>query len=207
MHAATLMTSRRGPAVRGFTLIELMVVLAIAAIVTMVGLPNMVDFIAEQRVRTVASDMVSEIAFSRAKAIELTRRVVMERIGGSGWDLGWRTYVDVDGDGGYTAGTDTLLKVFDGFGTGAATATGRLYICGFPASEFGTRIVFRPDGRILRANNATTVNDGIWVIDPMGNNDFCDNKTRALYFDLSGRISSKVVKSGSTSCPGVPPPC
>ena len=49
--------------------------------------------------------------------------------------------------------------------------------------------------------------DGIWVIDPMGNNNFCDNKTRALYFDLSGRISSKVVKSGSTSCPGVPPPC
>mgnify|MGYP003338479408 FL=1 len=67
--------------------------------------------------------------------------------------------------------------------------------------------MFRPDGRILRANNATTVNDGIWVIDPMGNNNFCDNKTRALYFDLSGRISSKVVKSGLTSCPGVPPPC
>ena len=42
-----------------------------------------INFIAEQRVRTVASDMVSEIAFSRAKAIELTRRVVMERIGGN----------------------------------------------------------------------------------------------------------------------------
>jgi len=201
------MPARRIAVMRGFTLIELMVVLAIAAIVTMVGLPNMVDFIAEQRLRTVASDMVSEIAFSRAKAIELSRRVVMQRIGGSGWDLGWRTYVDVDGDGGFTAGTDTLLKEFNGFGTGAAANNGRLYVCGFPAAEFGTRIVFRPDGRILRANNATTVNDGIWVIDPMGNNDFCDNKTRALYFDLSGRVSSKVVTSGSASCKGIPPPC
>lgn len=207
MHAATLMPARRLAAMRGFTLIELMVVLAIAAIVTMVGLPNMVDFIAEQRVRTVSSDMVSEIAFSRAKAIELSRRVVMERIGGSGWDLGWRTYVDVDADGGYTAGTDTLLKEFNGFGTGTSTSTGRLYVCGFPAAEFGTRIVFRPDGRILRANNATSTNDGIWVIDPMGNNDFCDNKTRALYFDLSGRVSSKVVTSGSASCKGIAPPC
>ena len=70
------------PASAGFTLIELMVVLTIVAILTVIGLPSLTDFVAEQRVRTVASDLVSEIVFARVKAVELSRRVIMEQLPG-----------------------------------------------------------------------------------------------------------------------------
>lgn len=207
MPPATLITGALPrAAARGFTLIELMMVLVIVAILIAVALPNMTDFVAEQRVRTVASDMASEIAFARAKAVELSQRVVIERIGATGWDQGWRTYVDVDSSGGFGAG-DTLIKEFNGFGTGVGTTTGRLYICGLPAVDFGSRFVFRPDGRVVRSNAATAATDGIYVIDPMGDTDPCNNKTRAILFDLSGRVHSRLLTSGSASCKGIAPPC
>jgi prepilin-type N-terminal cleavage/methylation domain-containing protein len=192
-------------AMRGFTLIELMIALTIVAILAVVGLPSLSDFVAEQRVRTSASDLVSEIAFARAKAIESSRRVIMERLGVN-WDQGWRTYIDVNNNATYEAGTDIEIKRFDGFGTGAASASGRLYSCS-PVADFATNIIFRPDGRVVRSTTATTAADGIYIIDPMGDTDICNNKTRGVLFDLSGRVNSRLITSGTSSCRGVAPPC
>src|SRR6185369_12050703 len=104
------------------------------------------------------SNIVAEIAFARAKAIESSRRVIMEQTGAN-WNNGWRTYADVDADGKYQAGTDTEIKVFEGF------APGNLYTCSTVA-DFKTQIVFRPDGRVVRTGKVDP-NDGIYVVDLM----------------------------------------
>ena len=63
MHAHPLTLTGRPCGVKhGFTLLELMIVLLIVAIMTTIALPPMTEFVADQRVRTTASDMVSEIA-------------------------------------------------------------------------------------------------------------------------------------------------
>jgi Tfp pilus assembly protein FimT len=182
-----------------------MIVLTIVAILVAVGLPNMTDFVAEQRVRTTASDIASEIMFARVKAIEMSRRVIMEKLA-VGWDQGWRIYVDVNNSGGYEAGVDIELKQFNGFGTGVASTTGRLYTCSM-TGDFANHIIFRPDGRVVRSATATAATDGIYVIDPMGNTDVCDNKIRAVLFDMNGRVNTRIITSGSSSCKGVSPPC
>ena len=45
---------------RGFTLVELMIVVTIAGILMLVGAPALSDFVADQRVRTVTAGIVPE---------------------------------------------------------------------------------------------------------------------------------------------------
>ena len=162
--------------------------MAITAILVTIGVPEMTEFIADQRVRTATSDIHSEIAFARAKAIETSRRVYMEKLGAS-WSNGWRIYADLNNNNAYDAGEE--LKQFNGF------APGRMYTCSTVA-DFAKDIIFRPDGRVVRAT-ASTANDGIYVIDPMGGVQ-AKTKIRALLFGLTGRVT--VVKLNGTV-----PPC
>ncbi len=204
MYADSVTTATwRRAAARGFTLIELMIVLAIVATLIAIGLPNMADFVAEQRVRSVTSDIASQIAYARAKSVELGRRVYIQRLGAD-WNSGWRIFADLNNNLTYDAGEE--LQQFNGFGTGTGSATGRLYVCSTVA-DFATNVIFRPDGRVVRSGTATTAADGIYVVDPMGDTDPCNNKTRAVLFDLSGRVNSRIITSGSASCKGVTPPC
>ena len=103
--------SRR--AIRGFTIIEIMVVVTIIALLLTVGVPPMAEFVADQRVRTVTSDIVSELTLAREKSIEMSRRVYIQKLGVT-WNNGWRLYVDMNDNSSYDAGLDQEIKRFDG---------------------------------------------------------------------------------------------
>ena len=189
-------------ATRGFTLIELMIVLLIAAILIAVGAPALGEFMADQGVRTTASDVVGDIAFARAKAIESSRRVNLEKTGVL-WREGWRIYIDQDNDRSFSAG-DTELKRFDGF-----SATARIYVCSTTA-DFADRLIFRPDGRIVRDTLPVLPADGIYVVDTMGDGNNCNNKIRGLLFGASGRVTTSVIRRTSAiapPCVELAPPC
>ena len=181
---------------RGFTLIELIIVMLIAGVLTAIGVPMMKDFVADQRVRTTTSDIAAEIAFARVSAIETSRRVYIERTGAL-WKDGWRTYVDLNANGSYDAGEE--IKLFQGF------SSSRMYVCSTVA-DFATNIIFRPDGRVVRTS-AAAVDDGLYVVDTLGDADNCNNKIRGLLFGTTGRVTVQVIKSDTASCPGVAPPC
>lgn len=189
MHALVACTICRHRPSRGFTMIELMTVLVIAAIVVTLGAPALGEFMADQRVRTVASDIMAEIAFARAKALEESRRVFFERTGTT-WAGGWRIYVDRNNNSAYDAGEE--LKVFDGF------PAGNMYLCS-GVGEFATTVIFRPDGRVVRTS-APGANDGIFVVDTLGDAVLANNKIRGVLFGVSGRAT--VVRMN-----GVAPPC
>jgi prepilin-type N-terminal cleavage/methylation domain-containing protein len=175
---------------RGFTLIELMIVLVIAAVLLMIGTPMLSEFVADQRVRTVSSDIMADIAFARAKALENSRRVYLERTGAT-WTGGWHIFVDVNNDTVFNAG-DEELKVFSGFPAGTT-----LSVCSNVA-EFANTIIFRPDGRIVR-NTAVTQTDGLYVIDTLGDAAVANDKIRGILFGGLGRAT--VVKMNGLALP------
>ena len=193
MHAfVTPAMPRRRPAY-GFTLIELMIVVAIAAILVTIGAPALGEFMADQRVRTTASDIAADFAFARVKAIENSRRAYIQKTSAL-WKNGWRVYVDqsTPPDDIYQAGVDQELKVFNGFPLGS------MYVCSTVA-DFALNVIFRPDGRVVRTIPAVA-NDGIYVVDTMNDAVVANNKIRGLLFGTSGRVT--VVKMN-----GVAPPC
>jgi type IV fimbrial biogenesis protein FimT len=72
----------------GFTLVEMIVAVAIVAILLAVGIPSMRDLINSQRVRAAASGLYSDLTYARAEAIKRNAQVQVVR-GASSWSDGW----------------------------------------------------------------------------------------------------------------------
>lgn len=95
---------------RGVTLIELMVTLAVAAILLTVAAPDWRRMVAQHQLRAVVSDLYHDIALARSQAIARNTRVMLVPVEEASWDAGWTVMVDHDGDRRPGAG-DELLSV------------------------------------------------------------------------------------------------
>lgn len=63
------MTAKRMTAALGFTLIELMVVMAVAAILATLAAPSFTDQFARRRIEGVATDLSADLHFARSQAV------------------------------------------------------------------------------------------------------------------------------------------
>jgi type IV fimbrial biogenesis protein FimT len=82
-----------GPAARarGFTLPELMAVVAIAAILAGIGVPSFVSLTANIRARGAESDLYAALSLARSEAIKRNAQVTLQPASG-GWQAGWDTF-------------------------------------------------------------------------------------------------------------------
>lgn len=94
---------------RGVSLIELLTAMAIVGILSVIAFPAFIRMVADQRVRTAASDLMADLAYSRAEAIKRSSRVGLSRVGNE-WKDGWQVFVDANRDGVQDA-TEAVLKV------------------------------------------------------------------------------------------------
>ncbi|MGV8900583.1 MAG: GspH/FimT family pseudopilin [Burkholderiaceae bacterium] len=82
-------------ALKGFSLVELMVVLSIAAILMSIAVPSFRTLIQNQRMTTNVNDFFAAINLTRSEALERGVRVDMAAAGdGSNWSNGWIVFVD-----------------------------------------------------------------------------------------------------------------
>ena len=80
----------------GFTLIELMVTIAIAAIFAALAFPSFRDFIAGQRVKTASYDVSYMLTGARSEALKRNLNVIVAPETG-GWQNGWIIKAGVGG--------------------------------------------------------------------------------------------------------------
>jgi len=93
----------------GFTLIELMVTIAIGAILMVVAVPGFQSFQRSSAVFSAASSFASALNTARAEAIKEGRPVIVRPATGTNWTTGWIAFVDVNGDGTYAASDGDIL--------------------------------------------------------------------------------------------------
>ncbi|OGA71439.1 MAG: hypothetical protein A3G27_17370 [Betaproteobacteria bacterium RIFCSPLOWO2_12_FULL_66_14] len=73
---------------KGFTLIEVMMAVAIAAILVSLAAPSFVRMLADQRVKAAATDLYTAMSVTRSEAIKHNRNVTLQPKSG-GWANGW----------------------------------------------------------------------------------------------------------------------
>ena len=73
---------------RGYTLVELMITIAIAVILTMLAIPNMGSMLHGQQVKSASRDLVSTVEFARSEAIK-RNSLVNVSAQAAGWSAGW----------------------------------------------------------------------------------------------------------------------
>jgi type IV fimbrial biogenesis protein FimT len=168
----------------GFTLIELIVTIAIAATLMVVAVPSFIEF---QR-NALLSDAVSNFvaAANTAKANAMKRGMntyLVPNVTATGWRSGWLVYTDTNWNAGYDAGTDELVLTHEAIGaevtiatpTASSLASGYLMFngSGYPrltSGGFG-------GGTIVMSNT---------------------NRSTSIIINSAGRIRS--CKTGSTDC-------
>ncbi|NUU04559.1 GspH/FimT family pseudopilin [Herbaspirillum robiniae] len=75
---------------RGFTLVEMMVVLLIAGIVLAAGVPALQDFAAEQQLISAGNAFFHSASLTRSEAIRRGRPASMSPNDGHDWSSGWK---------------------------------------------------------------------------------------------------------------------
>ncbi|HJR58116.1 MAG TPA: GspH/FimT family pseudopilin [Vicinamibacterales bacterium] len=105
---------------RGFTLLELMVVLAIAGVLAAIAIPAMGNFMRNSRVTSAANDVMAALHFTRSEAIKRRRPVTLctstnaqaanPTCANSPLLTGWIAFVDLNQSGGVDAGEAVLLQ-------------------------------------------------------------------------------------------------
>jgi type IV fimbrial biogenesis protein FimT len=93
----------------GFTLIELMVTITIAAILLMVAAPSFVAFKRNSELTSISNSLVAAMNAARGEAMKRGARAMVTPLTGGDWSTGWTVFVDVDRDGVYTASSDITV--------------------------------------------------------------------------------------------------
>lgn len=145
----------------GFTIIELMMTLVVAAIILALAAPSFRDFIANNRLTTTTNSFITAISFARSEAVKRTNNVRVVAVSPSSaneWGGGWQV-VDNGGnvlrvfqsDASVVTMDDTndiTTLTFDSRGFLASLAAGTsISICDNRDGETGRRITISATGR------------------------------------------------------------
>lgn len=122
----------RTAAQRGFTLIELMLVIIVMAILVGIGAPSFRDLVLSTRIKNAASDIYGALVLARSEAIKRGTNVTITPVSSS-WINGWAVAVTV-------SGTTTTLRNQD--------AIANLKIDCPAGTTCADTITFRRDGRL-----------------------------------------------------------
>jgi type IV fimbrial biogenesis protein FimT len=164
-----MLTSR--PRSRGFTLIELMVGLALLAFVLMLGVPAFGSFLQNQKLRDAGTSTLATIQFARAEAIRLNSNVEF-LMTDTEPDIGNFSALAESTTGRnflvrgnvYNPGTGTMdLKMLEGKGAQEGSGTTAGATTGVALAATSGRVVFTPLGGTTLAADET-----IQITNPSG---------------------------------------
>ena len=192
----------------GFTLIELIITLVVAAILFAIAIPNMRTFIQNGRLSSQANDFVTDLTYARSEAIKRgvnvgvcvsTSGTACPALASPSWETGRLIFVDSNNDNAWNGTPPDVPLRFRDFLGGANTQRAYLSVSGVPLTG---PLIFNSQGFLVWAGgtkfDATTVGAPITF-------NLCDtrgvSRGRAITLTWTGTVRVMPSTTPPASCP------
>ena len=178
----------------GFSMIELLVVLALAAVLLAIALPNMQTLIMQQRLRVSVNDLFAAIDLTRSEAIGRGSRVELAPADplGISWSQGWVVFVDRNANQRPDPGDEVIFSH-------GPVADGITMASVFSSGHGPTYIAYNGAGRSCSATSTLAARWGTVSL-------FQGKNTRRIKINMLGRVRVCDPLQQAQTCGGVPEP-
>ena len=139
----------------GFSLVELIVTVAIAAIVVSVGIPSLQSSMRDNRQSTAVNELSSALQMARSSAISRRERVTVCKspdglncVAANDWTQGWIVFADPNNPN-VRDNAEEILHVH-------SAVRGNVTIAGDPNNDVENLIAFQPQGMLASAPGTIT---------------------------------------------------
>ncbi|MCK5617073.1 GspH/FimT family pseudopilin [Candidatus Pacearchaeota archaeon] len=172
--------------IQGFTLIELIVTLAVVSILLLTGIPMLNQMTTNNRLVTQINNIAGSLALARSESIKRGSSITLcgstdgAACDTANWESGWIIFADVNNNATLESATDTMLKIVTKFSGGSTLRLSR--------SDSTSVIRYKSDGGLRDIDSSIT------GISNRGTFTLCDNnlsttKARAININPIGRVS------------------
>lgn len=168
---------------RGFTLIELMVTIAIGTLLMMVAVPSFVQFQRNAQLSETVSSFITAANTARANAMKQGLNTYLTPNTGTSWSSGWMVYADSNWNQTYDAGTDEVVLRREAISTEVSITT--------PGASSLTSGYLLFNGSGYPRLKSGGFSQATIVINNTA-------RSSSIIIDLAGRVRS--CKTGSTGC-------
>ena len=167
----------------GFTLIELMVTIALVAILLTVAVPSFTTYQRNAELTSFTNTLLSGVNAARGEAMKRGRNAMVVPTDATNWSSGWIVFVDVDRTGTYAAANDITIL------TREATPSYLVISGNGTSGESPPYIMFNASGySATKTGSFSTKNLGFTIV----RNDVAiaekDEQTRRIMIAITGRV-------------------